>query len=114
MSMPDIYKSNARTFMLVGQESPIYIDNIIAHENVYGLNVSGNYISPSGDTGLFRSSYNDEPCIYGEAFGTLVITYNSVSGSLSVSCPNLLRSLRFDSASHLSFVIVSSKFRVLS
>ncbi|KAK2657901.1 hypothetical protein Ddye_010953 [Dipteronia dyeriana] len=71
MSMPDIYKSDDGTLMLVGQKSPIYIDNTIALENVYRLNVGGNDISPSGDTGLFRSWYNDKPYIYGEAFGVL-------------------------------------------
>ncbi|KAH7554658.1 hypothetical protein JRO89_XS12G0253800 [Xanthoceras sorbifolium] len=82
MSMPDIYKSDDGSLMLVGSNSPIYIDNTTALENVYRLNVGGKDISPSGDTGLFRSWYDDQPYIYGAAFGvpvtidtTMNITY---------------------------------------
>ncbi|KAK1563640.1 hypothetical protein Q3G72_030532 [Acer saccharum] len=73
-SMPDIYKSDDGTLMLVGQNSPITIDNTTALENVYRLNVGGNDISPSRDTGLFRSWYDDQPYIYGAAFGVPVTT----------------------------------------
>ncbi|KAK0603680.1 hypothetical protein LWI29_007462 [Acer saccharum] len=60
MSMPDdIYKNDDGTLKLVGQDSFIYIDNTTAIENIYRINMGGNDISPSGDTGLFRSWYND-------------------------------------------------------
>ena len=40
-----------------------------ALENVYRLNVGGNDISPSHDTGLYRSWADDLPYLYGAAFG---------------------------------------------
>lgn len=69
VSMPDIYSATDGTTMIVGQNSPFYIDNTTALENVYRLNVGGNDISPAGDTGMFRSWYDDTPYIYGAASG---------------------------------------------
>ncbi|KAL4283569.1 hypothetical protein GQ457_16G028640 [Hibiscus cannabinus] len=68
LSMPDIY-SNLDGVPVVGQQAPFTIDNTTALENVYRLNVGGNDISPSGDTGLFRSWYDDQPYLFGAAFG---------------------------------------------
>ncbi|XWS13036.1 hypothetical protein CRYUN_Cryun36dG0002700 [Craigia yunnanensis] len=68
LSMPDIY-SNTDGITVVGQQIPFTIDNSTALENVYRLNVGGNDISPSGDTGLFRSWYDDQPYLFGAAFG---------------------------------------------
>ncbi|OMP10174.1 hypothetical protein COLO4_04754 [Corchorus olitorius] len=68
LSMPDIY-SNADGIKIVGQTTPFTIDNTTALENVFRLNVGGNDISPSGDTGLFRSWYDDQPYLFGAAFG---------------------------------------------
>ncbi|KAF7845209.1 receptor-like protein kinase FERONIA [Senna tora] len=69
VSMPDIYSSTDGTTMIVGTQTPYTIDNSTALENVYRLNVGGNDISPSKDTGLFRSWYDDTPYLYGAAFG---------------------------------------------
>ncbi|KAM3690037.1 hypothetical protein ACJW31_09G091500 [Castanea mollissima] len=69
VSMPDIYSSTDGTLMIVGQNAPFYIDNSTALENVYRLNVGGNHISPSHDTGLYRSWADDMPYLYGAAFG---------------------------------------------
>ncbi|KAE8685656.1 Receptor-like protein kinase ANXUR1 [Hibiscus syriacus] len=68
VSMPDIY-STSDGIAVVGQSTPFTIDNSTALENVYRLNVGGNDISPSGDTGLFRSWYDDQPYLFGAAFG---------------------------------------------
>lgn len=72
ISMPDIYKNTDGDLMIVGQSSPISIDNTTALENVYRLNVGGKDISPSGDAGLFRSWYDDQPYIFGAALGVPV------------------------------------------
>ncbi|KAK0603354.1 hypothetical protein LWI29_004023 [Acer saccharum] len=75
MSMPDdIYKNDDGTLKMVDQDSLIYIDNTTVLENVYRINVGGNDISPFGDTGLYRSWYNDQPYLYGETFGIPVTT----------------------------------------
>uniref|UniRef100_A0A3Q7I1M1 Protein kinase domain-containing protein n=1 Tax=Solanum lycopersicum TaxID=4081 RepID=A0A3Q7I1M1_SOLLC len=50
-------------------KSPFIIDNSTALENVYRLNVGGNVISPSGDTGMFRSWGDDSNYIFGAATG---------------------------------------------
>ncbi|XP_030514435.1 receptor-like protein kinase FERONIA [Rhodamnia argentea] len=72
VSMPDIYSATDGTTMIVGQTAPFTIDNTTALENAYRLNVGGQDISPSGDTGLFRSWYDDTPYIYGAAIGVTV------------------------------------------
>lgn len=72
VSMPDIYSTTDGTTMIIGQNTPFTIDNTTALESAYRLNVGGQDISPSGDTGLFRSWYNDAPYIYGAALGVTV------------------------------------------
>ncbi|KAE8694988.1 Receptor-like protein kinase FERONIA [Hibiscus syriacus] len=67
LSMPDIY-SNTDGIPVVGQNSPFTIDNSTALENVYQLNVGGNEYLASGDTGLFRSWYDDQPYLFGAAY----------------------------------------------
>ncbi|XP_057499538.1 receptor-like protein kinase FERONIA [Actinidia eriantha] len=74
VSMPDIYSTADGTTMIVGQTTAFYIDNSTALENVYRLNVGGNDISPSGDTGLFRAWYDDSPYIFGAAYGVTQTT----------------------------------------
>ncbi|KAL5741161.1 hypothetical protein ACOSP7_027893 [Xanthoceras sorbifolium] len=83
MSMPDIYKSDDGTLMLLGQKSPIYVDNTIALENVYRLNVAGKDISPSGDSGLFRSWYTDQPYTYGARSGILMTIDTSTTMNIT-------------------------------
>ncbi|XP_027925977.1 receptor-like protein kinase FERONIA [Vigna unguiculata] len=69
VSMPDIYTSTDGTTMIVGTNTAYTIDNSTALENVYRLNVGGNDISPSHDTGMFRSWSDDVPFLFGAAFG---------------------------------------------
>ena len=69
VSMPDIYSSTDGTLMIVGQNTPFYIDNSTALEYVYRLNVGGNDISPSHDTSLYRSWADDLPYLYGASLG---------------------------------------------
>ncbi|KAJ1388214.1 Serine-threonine/tyrosine-protein kinase, catalytic domain [Sesbania bispinosa] len=73
VSMPDIYSSSgdgSTDTMVVGTNTPFIIDNSTALENIYRLNVGGNVISPSHDTGLFRSWADDVPFLFGAAVGT--------------------------------------------
>ncbi|KAK1355527.1 receptor-like protein kinase FERONIA [Heracleum sosnowskyi] len=66
VSHPDIYSTDAK---LVGLSNQFPVDNSTALENVYRLNVGGNAISPSSDTGLYRSWYDDMLYIFGAASG---------------------------------------------
>lgn len=68
-SMPDIYSATDGSTMIVGLNVPLTIDNTTALETAYRLNVGGQDISPSGDTGLFRSWYDDTAYIYGAGIG---------------------------------------------
>ncbi|KAL3826205.1 hypothetical protein ACJIZ3_022234 [Penstemon smallii] len=68
VSHPDIYSTDG-TETVVGQSTGFNIDNSTALENVYRLNVGGNDISPSHDTGLFRSWRDDSTYIFSAAFG---------------------------------------------
>jgi serine/threonine protein kinase len=72
VSMPDLYSSPITGFMFVGQPNNYITDNSTALENVYRLNVGGNDIPPSQDTGLYRSWYDDTPYLYGAAIGVAV------------------------------------------
>lgn len=70
VSHPDIYSAEGSSLpIIVGQGQSFSIDNSTALECVYRLNVGGNDISPSQDTGLFRSWNVDASYIFGAAFG---------------------------------------------
>ncbi|KNA16369.1 hypothetical protein SOVF_089720 [Spinacia oleracea] len=69
VSMPYIYEDDDGT-AVVGGGAPFTIDNTTALEGLYRLNVGGNYIPPTKDTGLFRSWSDDTPYIFGAATGT--------------------------------------------
>ncbi|KVI11243.1 receptor-like protein kinase FERONIA [Cynara cardunculus var. scolymus] len=71
VSHPDIYASKGPP-VSVGTSTASSIDNFTALENVYRLNVGGQIISPSGDTGLFRPWEGDTAYIYGSAVGVPV------------------------------------------
>ncbi|CAN8254734.1 unnamed protein product [Cochlearia groenlandica] len=68
-SMPDLYSSKDGSLSIVGTSGSFTIDNSTALENVYRLNVGGNDISPSSDTGLYRSWYDDQPYVFAAALG---------------------------------------------
>lgn len=74
----DIFSTVPDIPLIVGLNSPFHIDNTTAFENVYRLNVGGNAISPSKDTGLFRSWNFDSSYIFGAA-----------SGATNVADPNV-------------------------
>ncbi|XP_030953454.1 receptor-like protein kinase FERONIA [Quercus lobata] len=52
--------SDDNRFPLIGEEYLFSIDNGTALETVYRINVGGKYISPTEDTGMFRSWNPDE------------------------------------------------------
>ncbi|XP_059449315.1 receptor-like protein kinase FERONIA [Corylus avellana] len=64
LSMPaNLYytPSDDKGFSFIGQQNPYDINNSTALETVYRLNVGGGSISPSEDTGMFRSWSQDDP-----------------------------------------------------
>lgn len=74
VSMPDIYNTADGNAFIVGQTTAFIIDNSTALENAYRLNVGGQDIPPSGDTGLFRTWDDDAPYIFGASSGVTETT----------------------------------------
>ncbi|KAK4588309.1 hypothetical protein RGQ29_019336 [Quercus rubra] len=63
LSMPSyLYytPSDDNRFPLIGEQYMFSVDNRNALETIYRINVGGNYISPTEDTGMFRSWSPDE------------------------------------------------------
>ncbi|KAI3770994.1 hypothetical protein L6452_02143 [Arctium lappa] len=87
VSHPDIYASKG-TSTMVGTSTASNIDNFTALENVYRLNVGGQIISPSGDTGLFRPWEGDTAYIYGSAVGVPVATDPNITVNYPSGMPN--------------------------
>lgn len=78
VSMPSIYDNDVGA-NIVGTSSPFQIDNSTALENLYRLNVGGNHIPPTEDTGLFRSWYDDTPYKFGTEIGFTAIADPNVT-----------------------------------
>ncbi|GMH23125.1 hypothetical protein Nepgr_024968 [Nepenthes gracilis] len=92
VSMPYIYDSSVNDNSgngdtIVGQATTFLIDNSSALENMYRLNVGGQYISPTQDTGLFRTWFIDTPYIYGAAEGVTDILDPGMSIKYPSSIP---------------------------
>ncbi|KAI8557253.1 hypothetical protein RHMOL_Rhmol05G0321800 [Rhododendron molle] len=90
ISMPDIYNTADGNAFIVGQTTAFIIDNSTALENVYRLNVGGQDISPSGDTGLFRSWNDDAPYIFGAALGVTQTTAPNMTIRYPSSMPSYI------------------------
>ncbi|KAL9994653.1 putative protein kinase RLK-Pelle-CrRLK1L-1 family [Helianthus debilis subsp. tardiflorus] len=87
VSHPDIYSSDGNT-MIVGINTPFDINNDTVLENVYRLNVGGQSISPSGDTGLFRPWAGDTQYIFGAGVGVPVATDPNITISYPSGMPD--------------------------
>ncbi|CAL9152913.1 receptor-like protein kinase FERONIA [Musa acuminata AAA Group] len=89
VSIPDIFGSANPMLVVGGGTSVQYsIDQDWALETMYRLNVGGQSLSPTQDSGLFRSWNDDSPYIYGAAFG---VTYSS-DPNVTISYPSALAS----------------------
>lgn len=93
VSHPDIYSTEGGTTLIVGQSAPFTIDNATALENVYRLNVGGNGISPSQDTGLFRSWNIDSNYIFGAATGVTEVADPNVTINYPPGTPSYVAPL---------------------
>ncbi|KAM3286413.1 hypothetical protein P3S67_025212 [Capsicum chacoense] len=72
VSMPtDLYlREDSDGIILVGQNNRYYINNSTALENVYRLNVGGNLVPSTGDTGMYRVWAADEDFVVGYGYET--------------------------------------------
>nr|GMD39986.1 receptor-like protein kinase FERONIA [Ipomoea batatas] len=93
---PDIYNTDDGSALIVGQSSsPFYIGNTTALEGVYRLNVGGNVISPSSDTGMFRSWDEDSKYIFGgDGVTETADDYNLTIPPTSIAPVDVYRTLR--------------------
>ncbi|KAM0028099.1 putative protein kinase RLK-Pelle-CrRLK1L-1 family [Helianthus debilis subsp. tardiflorus] len=89
VSHPDIYASDGNT-MMVGLGTTFDINDATVLENVYRLNVGGQAISPSGDTGLFRRWTDDPPYIFGASVGIPVATDPNITISYPSGIPDYI------------------------
>ncbi|CAH1446077.1 unnamed protein product [Lactuca virosa] len=89
VSHPDIYSSNGNA-MIVGTSTGFNINNYTVLENVYRLNVGGQAISPSGDTGLFRPWGGDNAYVYGAAVGVPVATDPNITINYPSGMPDYI------------------------
>ncbi|XP_027174960.1 LOW QUALITY PROTEIN: receptor-like protein kinase FERONIA [Coffea eugenioides] len=92
VSHPDIYSAEGPS-LLAGQNAPFSIDNTTALENVYRLNVGGNDISPSNDTGLFRSWNADSRYILGAGSGVTNVADPNVTINYPPGTPSYVAPL---------------------
>ncbi|CAA0830598.1 Receptor-like protein kinase FERONIA [Striga hermonthica] len=92
VSHPDIYSTDG-TANVVGQSTGFNIDNSTALENLYRLNVGGNDISPSGDTGLFRSWRDDTNYIFSAAIGVTEVPDPNITVAFAPGSPNYVAPL---------------------
>ncbi|XP_043701406.1 receptor-like protein kinase FERONIA [Telopea speciosissima] len=88
VSMPDIYSTTNVPVIIVSEGAQFYIDNSTALENVFRLNVGGNDISPTGDTGMLRSWFDDSPYIYGAAIGVTDLANSTSMIQFPTSIPS--------------------------
>ncbi|KAG1371473.1 receptor-like protein kinase FERONIA [Cocos nucifera] len=88
VSMPDIFTTTSAS--LVGTSTDFPIDQDWAIETVYRLNVGGQALSPTQDSGLFRSWDDDSPYIYGAAFGVSYSNDPNVTIKYSTSVPEYI------------------------
>ncbi|KAF6171295.1 hypothetical protein GIB67_036963 [Kingdonia uniflora] len=68
--MPDLFHPAA----LVGFSDQIVAVDSSTLQTMYRLNVGGQYIPPSNDSGLSRTWYDDSPYVYAAAFGVTIKT----------------------------------------
>ncbi|XP_065023024.1 receptor-like protein kinase FERONIA [Musa acuminata AAA Group] len=88
VSIPDIFSSASPILVMGGSSLPYTIDQDWALETVYRLNVGGQSLSPTQDSGLFRSWNDDSPYIYGSSFGVTYSNDPNVTISYTVNVPN--------------------------
>lgn len=90
VSMPDLFST--ATPLLVSGGTPIQytIPDDWAMETVYRLNVGGQAISPTADSGLFRSWEDDSLYIYGAGYGVTYLADPNVTIQYSASLPDYI------------------------
>ncbi|KAK2986302.1 hypothetical protein RJ640_021871 [Escallonia rubra] len=77
---------NVYRIPLVGQHNFFEIDNNTSFETLYRLNVGGNYVPATEDTGMFREWNQDDAYIYGAAFG--FVPHRNVPIKYTSATPN--------------------------
>ncbi|CAO2839135.1 unnamed protein product [Amaranthus hypochondriacus] len=89
VSMPNVYaEADTDGASLVGGGVPFPIDNSTALEGLFRLNVGGNYIPPTQDTGLFRAWYDDTPFIFAAGSGTTSVKDPEVNVTFPEALPS--------------------------
>ncbi|CAN6467613.1 unnamed protein product [Victoria cruziana] len=91
VSSPELFLSDAsNSASLVGVPHSFPIHDFQALQTVVRLNVGGSYVSPTSDSGLFRTWYADDTYIFGAAFGVSYSRDKNVSIQYSDSLPKYI------------------------
>ncbi|KAJ6825728.1 receptor-like protein kinase FERONIA [Iris pallida] len=88
LSIPDIFDGTPT--LVDGRQTPYTFVPGWAVQTVYRLNVGGNAVSPTADSGLFRSWDDDTPYIYGAGFGVVFPADPNVTLQYSPSVPSYI------------------------
>ncbi|KAJ6832082.1 putative receptor-like protein kinase FERONIA [Iris pallida] len=90
LSIPNIFGTNSGSPTIVnGRQTPYTIEPGWAVQTVHRLNVGGNAVSPTADSGLFCSWDDDMPYIYGAGFGVVFFADPNVTLEYSPSVRRL-------------------------
>ncbi|KAJ6812509.1 putative receptor-like protein kinase FERONIA [Iris pallida] len=90
LSVPDVFGTGTPMLVNGATPTPFTVDPDWALQTVYRLNVGGQAISPTADSGLFRSWDDDSPYIYGAAFGVTYSADNNVTIEYPPSLPDYI------------------------
>ncbi|KAJ8491557.1 hypothetical protein OPV22_013278 [Ensete ventricosum] len=90
VSIPDFFSTASPSLVTGGGSITFSIDPDQALQTVYRLNVGGQAVSPSGDSGLFRSWDDDSPYIYGAAYGVSYPSDPNVTIDYTADVPNYI------------------------
>lgn len=91
VSMPDIFSQSSPLLVTGSATITQYpIQEGWAMQTMYRLNVGGQAISPTTDSGLFRTWADDSPYIYGAAFGVTYSADPNVTVQYSADLPQYI------------------------
>ncbi|XP_072974980.1 receptor-like protein kinase FERONIA [Typha angustifolia] len=90
VSIPDIFTISNPLLVSGGTPTEYPVDQDMALQTMYRLNVGGQAISPVGDSGLYRSWDDDSPYIYGAGFGVTFSNDNNVTIEYPTTLPTYI------------------------
>ncbi|KAG6523134.1 receptor-like protein kinase FERONIA [Zingiber officinale] len=88
VSMPDVFTLGSPSLFTGGPPVSFPIEPDMAMETMYRLNVGGQFLSPTQDSGLFRTWSDDSEYIFGAAFGVSYSNDPNVTVAYTAGVPS--------------------------